>query len=322
MSKTPRGSSLFVAIGGLAASILMVPGAAGAAPAAPAAKPVRAAASADGVDIRPVQHPAMAAERYWTPERMKAAIPLVLDQNGNVIEASELNDLAVPGPRAKRIKKAPLSTGKMFFERGGGSYVCSASVIKDRRMTKKKNLIATAGHCVHGDGMWNSSIAYVPRYKKGRAPKGVWWANLQGSFKAWTKWEDYSRDHAVVRLKKRKGKTIVAATAGNRIRLSAPRRQRGVTIVGWPAQKPFNGELAFACRGRTKPDPFAKRSSDSSMRCNLTGGASGGPWFSKLRKNKGVVYTVSSRRYLQHPILLATPFPKGYRKVIRAVANH
>jgi V8-like Glu-specific endopeptidase len=62
-------------------------------------------------------------------------------------------------------------TGKLFFEKvpGSGSWwVCSASMIKP-------GIIATAGHCVSsGTGSWYGSFQFVPGYRSGAAPYGVW----------------------------------------------------------------------------------------------------------------------------------------------------
>lgn len=63
--------------------------------------------------------------------------------------------------------------GKLFFKKAdGGSYICSASLIKT-------GVIATAAHCVfkfganNGNGFY-TSFKYVPAYKNGAAPFGEW----------------------------------------------------------------------------------------------------------------------------------------------------
>lgn len=63
--------------------------------------------------------------------------------------------------------------GKLFFKKAdGGSYICSASLIKP-------GVIATAAHCVFNFGANKSSgfysgFKYVPAYKNGAAPFGEW----------------------------------------------------------------------------------------------------------------------------------------------------
>ena len=65
--------------------------------------------------------------------------------------------------------------GKWFFTRPGvGNFVCSASVIQRR-------IVATAGHCLHpGNGnpnSWYINRVFVPSYRTGAAPFGLWTAN-------------------------------------------------------------------------------------------------------------------------------------------------
>jgi V8-like Glu-specific endopeptidase len=68
------------------------------------------------------------------------------------------------------------ATGKLWFEKvpGSGSwYVCSGTMIKP-------GIVATAGHCVSsGSGSWYGSFQFVPGYRNGVAPYGVWtsWAS-------------------------------------------------------------------------------------------------------------------------------------------------
>jgi len=61
------------------------------------------------------------------------------------------------------------ASGKLFFNIGSGSYVCSASLIG-------RGLVVTAAHCVigFGTGSWYSNFKFVPAYENGLAPFGVW----------------------------------------------------------------------------------------------------------------------------------------------------
>lgn len=67
------------------------------------------------------------------------------------------------------------ATGKLWFQKVVGSaswFVCSASMVKP-------GIVATAGHCVSsGTGQWYGNFQFVPGYRSGIAPYGVWtsWA--------------------------------------------------------------------------------------------------------------------------------------------------
>lgn len=62
------------------------------------------------------------------------------------------------------------AAGKLFFnEPGSGSYLCSASMIK-------RGIVVTAAHCVarYGAEQFYNSWQFVPGYRSGWAPFGVW----------------------------------------------------------------------------------------------------------------------------------------------------
>ena len=63
------------------------------------------------------------------------------------------------------------AAGKLFFVDGSTSYVCSASLIK-------RGVVVTAAHCVanFGKKQFYSKWQFVPAYRSGSAPYGVWTA--------------------------------------------------------------------------------------------------------------------------------------------------
>src|SRR4051812_25588310 len=60
------------------------------------------------------------------------------------------------------------AAGKLFFNIGNGSYICSASLIK-------RGVAVTAAHCVaeFGKNQLHSNWNFVPAYSNGVAPYGV-----------------------------------------------------------------------------------------------------------------------------------------------------
>ncbi|MGN6314922.1 trypsin-like serine peptidase [Trinickia sp.] len=60
-------------------------------------------------------------------------------------------------------------TGKLFFNIGSSTYLCSASLIKP-------GVVVTAAHCVANFGrqQFYSNWRFVPAYSNGSAPYGVW----------------------------------------------------------------------------------------------------------------------------------------------------
>jgi V8-like Glu-specific endopeptidase len=61
------------------------------------------------------------------------------------------------------------AAGKLFFVDGGSTYLCSASLIK-------RGVVVTAAHCVanFGKKQFYSKWQFVPAYRNGSAPYGVW----------------------------------------------------------------------------------------------------------------------------------------------------
>jgi hypothetical protein len=56
---------------------------------------------------------------------------------------------------------------------------------------------------------------------------------------------------------------------------------------GYPAAKPYDGTDIAWCHGTAVQDTYYG-SQDQGLSCNLTGGSSGGPWFSNYSTSTGV----------------------------------
>ncbi|WP_307625540.1 trypsin-like serine peptidase [Streptomyces turgidiscabies] len=134
-----------------------------------------------------------ALARFWTPERMANAVSL------DKVAASTRPDAAkalaptgkpgtTPAARARsgtaglRINESA-AVGRVFFTNpsNGGSYACSASALN----SDSKQMVVTAGHCVHGGsgGTWMTNWVYVPRYRSGARPFGTFAAKQMRTFK-------------------------------------------------------------------------------------------------------------------------------------------
>jgi len=173
-------------------------------------------------------------------------------------------------------KKYPYVTvGKLFFTQYGVDYVCSAASIGNYALW-------TAAHCVHaGDGSsygWSYNVVFAPAYMNGKAPKGQW-----KYYKLWTRSEwYYNRDHrydigGVVLY--RKGRS----TIGQKVGALGFAYNLGLNQhwhnIGYPAAAPFNGHTQQICTASYAYSDTAFGSPyPSAMGCDLTGGASGGPW--------------------------------------------
>jgi hypothetical protein len=164
---------------------------------------VKAPAKSAGSETEP--------HEYWTPERRAAAIPVPLPKKagtGKEHRATEkIQHVGKPGhtppgpakgaPEHKRENRRvedngfggfpvpyplPLefpysACGKLFLTQGDKDHYGSASVVGP-------NIILTAGHCVHKNGVWSTNVAFYPSYPL----TGVHFSYSVEA--AWTDWTD------------------------------------------------------------------------------------------------------------------------------------
>jgi hypothetical protein len=253
------------------------------------ASPAAAAPEGAGIDVYVVPEArATAVEAYWTPERMRAAIPadVLASDNRALTDRKDIikGEPVISGsPQAASteiisptaVREAPVATiGKVFFTLGGADYVCSGNVVS----APNRSTVSTAGHCVNeGGGAYASRWTFVPAYENGRAPYGQWSAVSFASPSQWTASGDISYDAAFVRIAPRNGATLQQTVGATPVAFN---QARGLVYeaFGYPAAAPFTGETLQSCYGRATADPFGQSLSQG-IPCDMTGGSSGGPWF-------------------------------------------
>jgi V8-like Glu-specific endopeptidase len=172
-------------------------------------------------------------------------------------------------------KVYPYATiGHLYFTEPSGDYQCSASVIR-------RNVIATAGHCVNdGSGHYYSNWEFIPADNGSIAPYGTWtWhaANVSSDWYSGGGTVPNAQDDAVIVLNQQKvngkGKLKslgdVTGYLGYEFNAGLP---TAITQIGYP------------CDLDSCADPIATYSEDTSGPTNnfqwgtySYGGASGGP---------------------------------------------
>lgn len=241
-------------------------------------------------------------EEYWTPERMRNAIPLTPEDTG--VKRSSGTAEQPSGPPGSTPAAAPSGeirtkivetsvAGKVFFTKpsDGKNYVCSASALN----SNSKQMAITAGHCVHegNGGNWMKNWMYVPQYRNGDRPYGTFVAKQMRTFNGWINDGNLNWDVAMVTTWPQGSDKLVNRTGGNGLSWNYSREQ-DITINGYPGNKD-NGEVQWYCEGRTS-DSGGKLA----LGCNFGGGSSGGPWMrvfnqsSGLGQTNGVTSTVDS----------------------------
>ncbi|MQA93369.1 MAG: trypsin-like serine protease [Streptosporangiales bacterium] len=266
---------------------------------------------------------AKAAVDYWTPSRMRSAIPV--DGAGQAGTAAGTSDVST---KATVIYHKPHRTvGKVFFtgyEAGSwANYVCSASTVPG----SKRNVVLTAGHCVHGingtKSTWHRNWVYVPAYESGKAPYGKWAAER---FWAWSRYTqrttsqgslDY--DYAFVNVWRTTSGRGVSSYTGNNGLLWNKQTSWRTLAWGYPAQSPYTGAKPYTCSTVTKRDTTYYTGRQLVIPCKFVGGASGGPWLWRSSAGNWYAYGVNSTA--DRKLRTWSPFFNGYVKSLWDYAN-
>ncbi|MFI6094389.1 trypsin-like serine peptidase [Lentzea sp. NPDC051213] len=220
---------------------------------------------------------------YWTPQRMKQ---LGVDL-----------DLGPTGPIAQNWSGVQMKTiGRLFFvhgDNGKDSYCTATSVHSDNR-----DVVLTAAHCVQkgsAPAFPYTTMVFVPGYDNGKVPYGVFPVR---SFLMPTSFVNESKnDVAALVVDPVDGKHVNDVVGAQRVAVG---RKPGKQVVsfGYPASNPQLGEQLMHCAGKSAVDHTVTDPSNPHqlVRCDMTGGSSGGPWLADLNTNtgQGIVVSVNS----------------------------
>lgn len=260
---------------------------------------------------------------YWTPARVAAALPrdFALDPaTGRVVpmakptrppQPTELEPAWVGEAR----DTVGATTGKVLFTLGSSNYVCSASVVDE---TTGKSVVVTAAHCAYD---WGTGLAtnwlFIPGFDPGdtftgcaATDYGCWTAaslfvndafKTAGSFNNTAITNDFA--FAVMGPSTSLGGTntlavLDAAVGSQPIAFSASPLGGTTTSLGYPAAAPYDGTTLRYCQGPLAMDEYSKIT--YRIPCLMTGGSSGGPWYTPLTSGQGAVMSVNSYGYTRN----------------------
>jgi V8-like Glu-specific endopeptidase len=234
--------------------------------------------------------------KYWTATRLQSATPLKAIPAPARSDTPELKATGVPGTTARAgasgFKALPVNAsntvGRVFFYNpvgtaniSAGNHSCSASALN----SGSKQLVVTAGHCVHGGagGAYYENWIFIPGYDNGTEPFGRFDAKQFRTFTAWTGSSDLSRDVSMVTTFANAGGTVVNVVGGNGLAWNFP-KSLPITILAYPADPPFTGADQQFCTGTT-----TDLGDTIGLRCAFTGGSSGAPWLKDFDGSTGMV---------------------------------
>jgi V8-like Glu-specific endopeptidase len=270
------------------------------------------------------------ARDFWTSERMREATPLdLVTVNGHIDggsaplkgaattvapsspvtavgkAVSDIGLLAFPNTGSQWSGGgAVVSTaGRVFFSYQGRTASCSGNAVT----SANKSTVITAGHCVKLEGAWHTNWVFVPGYHDGQAPYGRWTASKTLSTPQWTASEDINYDVGAAVVAPLDGKRLTDVVGGQGLAFNTGYNLRMYSF-GFPAAAPYDGEKFIYCSGTTNRDFLL--SDDHGMNCNMTGGSSGGPWFTQFNESTGtgLLSSVNSFKYNFLPNRMYGPY--------------
>ncbi|MET3935556.1 hypothetical protein [Arthrobacter sp. OAP107] len=268
---------------------------------------------------------------FWTPERMRAALPgdvladkALARQNENAVaSASGPQETASstkirgtsksPRLRALHENEDPVSNiGKVFFTMSGQNFVCSGNSV----VSENQSTVATAGHCVNeGPGAFATNFIFVPGYVDGEAPYGKWPARALFAPTQWSGAGDIRYDTGFAVVRPVDGELLADVVGSSGVQFNQPRGM-DYKAYGYPAATPFNGQSLVSCTGTASNDSINPQFNSQGIDCDMTGGSSGGPWF--VGDADGFQNSINSYGYGTHSTRMFGPY---WGSVIQKVYN-
>ncbi|MEU7279214.1 peptidase [Streptomyces sp. NPDC045431] len=295
MRRHRTATGILLTVGALLTGALSATAATAAAPAGPAPAPqAENAPSARTVTTAEQQ----GARAFWTAERMRAATPLDLE-----LTPRALKKLTAPRPGKETTTVAPTAfpqpggawtgggavvktSGRVFFTFQGRTASCSGNAVT----SQNASTVITAGHCVKYQGSWHTNWVFVPAYDNGQAPYGQWTATKTLTTPQWEASEDINHDIGAAVVAPLNGQKLTAVTGAQGIQFNGG-YNKPMYAFGFPAASPYDGSKLIHCSGNSSKDFLF--SQDHSLACNMTGGSSGGPWFTGFSESTGTGLQVS-----------------------------
>ncbi len=287
-------------------------------------------------------------EAYWTSERLANAIPrdyIIADGIGEArapLSAAAVD--AVSGASWTGGGAINQRSGKVFFTfdpgatPGQADYVCSAAILRDGG-SAANSLVLTAGHCAYdrATGSFATNWIFIPDWDSdpvfncGSVTYGCWWARALVIRGEYVDSPDLSasieHDYAIAVVGPGgKANTQLDALGSYPLRTSDTTAEDAVHVFGYPADTPYTGDDLVYCAGglgeRYLGPPYSFNI--WSKACDMTGGASGGPWLLgsvNPSDGSGDLVSVSSVRSLSTPTLFGPKFDGRIRAAYTTAAG-
>lgn len=192
------------------------------------------------------------------------------------------------------------ATGKVFFTMGAGTYVCSGAIVNDSKMDR--SLVLTAGHCLFDNetGLFATNFIYYPAFDAAPVTDcTVARCLVANSLVAHSGFTSERSFTTLATLYDWGFASIPESNIPGFNLNSTPFSNNATAYAfGYPAASPYRGNDLVYCAGQVSPDAN-NGGLTWGLGCNMTGGASGGPWLAAFntRTFNGSASSVNSYKY-------------------------
>jgi hypothetical protein len=279
---------------------------------------------------------------YWTADRIAHAVPrdYVLDtlppgftmpqapggKGQKPGGGGDGSGTAVTGASWNGGGLVKLTTGKVLFNLSGTDYVCSGSVVDDGSAGDSRSLVLTAGHCVFDEinDEFATNWVFMPDFDDSStgsvwdcasAPYGCWVADALVTTQAWAN-SDFNEDYAFAVMYDggHAGNASLESVTGIQPIVFNQPHPATVYAFGYPHASPYDGTDLTYCAGVDQADNFG--STSYGLKCDMTGGSSGGPWMVNFDEAAGAgsLNSLNSFKYRggKQKNLMFGPYFDGY----------
>jgi len=258
---------------------------------------------------------------YWTRERIAAAKPRDMTLVGGRYVAGPK---AAPAPQPLAapetttgsrwpdgVGKAYTAIGRVLFSTADGDWICSGVAATDT--SAAISVVLTAAHCAYDQAthafatnwMFIPEFDTTPTYTCTSTQYGCWTASRlvvhrgyagQRSFNTTAVQHDWA--FAVVGNGGHSNTQLDATVGSYPIAFTSYANGTPMSAMGYPAAAPYDGRELVYCQGAVGSDPYTSNRTYR-LPCDMTGGSSGGPWFTGFdaNGNTGTLSSVNSYGY-------------------------
>ncbi|MGH8877923.1 MAG: trypsin-like serine peptidase, partial [Stackebrandtia sp.] len=123
----------------------------------------------------------------------------------------------------------------------------------------------------------------------------------------WEADEDMNYDVGAAVVEPQNGATLTETVGGQGVAFNGEYNQE-MYAFGFPAADPYDGEKFIYCAGVSTKDALLTQ--DHGLACDMTGGSSGGPWFTEFDEatGTGMQSSVNSFGYTFLPDVMFGPY--------------